>query len=269
MAEPPAKRRRRSDTHEEGSRSKVNGASKPSKSSRRDNGKHGDRADWHGLPRHTETSSRRSRSRSQDRRRHRSQDRTREREKDPPKDDRHRSRKGEANTADFPNHDYNSSELTLPDESPRGQKPRSRSRSPSERDRKPTRQRTPPRGPRGDRDRSRERDRRDRYETKDTAASHSRKSDRKSNAASTRPPPESVASGKAQPDGGDDDVGMTDEDREIKAMRKVMGFNNFRSTKNTKVPGNDKLYAVRKESKTEYRQYMNRQGGFNRPLSPS
>ena len=26
---------------------------------------------------------------------------------------------------------------------------------------------------------------------------------------------------------------------------------------------------VRKEKKTEYRQYMNRVGGFNRPLSPS
>lgn len=51
-------------------------------------------------------------------------------------------------------------------------------------------------------------------------------------------------------------------------MRKVMGFGGFRSTKNTKVPGNDKNYGVRKEKKTEYRQYMNRVGGFNRPLSP-
>ncbi|KAL9052473.1 MAG: hypothetical protein Q9162_005385 [Coniocarpon cinnabarinum] len=53
------------------------------------------------------------------------------------------------------------------------------------------------------------------------------------------------------------------------AMRQAMGFGMFRTTKNTKVPGNDKLYAVRKERKTEYRQYMNRQGGFNRPLSPT
>lgn len=52
-------------------------------------------------------------------------------------------------------------------------------------------------------------------------------------------------------------------------MLRVLGFRKFRSTKNTKVPGNDKLYAVRKERKTEYRQYMNRVGGFNRPLSPS
>lgn len=48
----------------------------------------------------------------------------------------------------------------------------------------------------------------------------------------------------------------------------MMGFAVFKSTKNTKVPGND-VYMVRKEKKTEYRQYMNRVGGFNRPLSPS
>ncbi|KAJ5622959.1 hypothetical protein N7490_011564 [Penicillium lividum] len=59
-----------------------------------------------------------------------------------------------------------------------------------------------------------------------------------------------------------------DEDEMEAMMRKAMGFNRFRSTKNTKVPGND-IYGVRKEKKTEYRQYMNRTGGFNRPLSPS
>lgn len=59
-----------------------------------------------------------------------------------------------------------------------------------------------------------------------------------------------------------------DEDPEIAHMRHMMGFAGFRSTKNTKVPGNN-VYGVRKEKKTEYRQYMNRVGGFNRPLSPS
>ncbi|KAF2454503.1 hypothetical protein BDY21DRAFT_291366 [Lineolata rhizophorae] len=62
-----------------------------------------------------------------------------------------------------------------------------------------------------------------------------------------------------------DDEGMDPIEAE---MRRVMGFARFRSTKNTKVPGNDKLYGVRKEKKTKYRQYMNRPGGFNRPLSP-
>jgi U4/U6.U5 tri-snRNP-associated protein 3 len=59
-----------------------------------------------------------------------------------------------------------------------------------------------------------------------------------------------------------------DEDDEDAAMAHFMGFGSFRTTKNTKVPGNDKNYGVRKEKKTEYRQYMNRVGGFNRPLSP-
>jgi U4/U6.U5 tri-snRNP-associated protein 3 len=58
------------------------------------------------------------------------------------------------------------------------------------------------------------------------------------------------------------------EDGIEELMRRNMGFSKFRSTKNTKVPGNN-IYGVRKEKKTEYRQYMNRQGGFNRPLSPS
>ncbi|KAK5107126.1 hypothetical protein LTR62_001716 [Meristemomyces frigidus] len=59
-----------------------------------------------------------------------------------------------------------------------------------------------------------------------------------------------------------------DEDDEA-FMTRVLGFGAFRSTKDTKVPGNEKNYAVHKVKKTEYRQYMNRVGGFNRPLSPT
>ena len=62
--------------------------------------------------------------------------------------------------------------------------------------------------------------------------------------------------------------GVEDEDSEAE-MQRLMGFKDFRTTKNTKVPGNDKNYAVNKSKKTEYRQYMNRVGGFNRPLSPT
>ena len=62
--------------------------------------------------------------------------------------------------------------------------------------------------------------------------------------------------------------GLEGEDEEA-TMARVMGFKDFRTTKNTKVPGNDKNYAVSKVKKAEYRQYMNRVGGFNRPLSPS
>lgn len=49
---------------------------------------------------------------------------------------------------------------------------------------------------------------------------------------------------------------------------RTMGFKSFKSTKQTKVAGNEGAYAVRIDKATKYRQYMNRKGGFNRPLSP-
>lgn len=58
-----------------------------------------------------------------------------------------------------------------------------------------------------------------------------------------------------------------DEDEMEEMMRKSMGFTRFRTTKDTKVPGNQ-IYGVRKEKMVVARQYMNRSGGFNRPLSP-
>ncbi len=61
---------------------------------------------------------------------------------------------------------------------------------------------------------------------------------------------------------------MEEDDDDMAAMQAMMGFGDFGTTKNKKVVGND-VGAVRKEKKSEYRQYMNRQGGFNRPLSPS
>jgi U4/U6.U5 tri-snRNP-associated protein 3 len=67
----------------------------------------------------------------------------------------------------------------------------------------------------------------------------------------------------------DHDIAAAVDDDDLEAvMRKTMGFTRFRSTQNTKVPGNN-VYGVRKEKKSEYRQYMNRLGGFNRPLSPT
>jgi len=57
------------------------------------------------------------------------------------------------------------------------------------------------------------------------------------------------------------------EDDGLADMQAMMGFGGFGTTQQKKIPGNN-AYAVRKEKKTEYRQYMNRVGGFNRPLSP-
>jgi U4/U6.U5 tri-snRNP-associated protein 3 len=74
-----------------------------------------------------------------------------------------------------------------------------------------------------------------------------------------------TATGKAP---GRAEEQQEDEDSDTALLRALMGFTVFKTTKNQKVPGNN-IYGVRKEKKTEYRQYMNRVGGFNRPLSPT
>ncbi|BFZ01183.1 hypothetical protein BsWGS_04219 [Bradybaena similaris] len=56
--------------------------------------------------------------------------------------------------------------------------------------------------------------------------------------------------------------GLDEEQMEI---MKKMGFATFDSTKGKKVDGND-MSAVNLQRKRRYRQYMNRRGGFNRPL---
>lgn len=56
--------------------------------------------------------------------------------------------------------------------------------------------------------------------------------------------------------------GKTPEEQE---MMRIMGFCDFDSTKGKKVDGND-VGAVHVILKRKYRQYMNRKGGFNRPL---
>lgn len=46
-----------------------------------------------------------------------------------------------------------------------------------------------------------------------------------------------------------------------------MGFGAFDSSKGKDHTASD-LSGVNKKTKRKYRQYMNRKGGFNRPLSP-
>ena len=60
----------------------------------------------------------------------------------------------------------------------------------------------------------------------------------------------------------EDITGKTEEEID---MMKVMGFGGFNTTKNKKVKGND-VGDVHVVVKRKYRQYMNRKGGFNRPL---
>ncbi|KAF0292500.1 U4/U6.U5 small nuclear ribonucleoprotein [Amphibalanus amphitrite] len=60
----------------------------------------------------------------------------------------------------------------------------------------------------------------------------------------------------------EDFKGKTPEEIE---MMKIMGFGGFDTTKGKKVDGNNQG-AVHVVLKRRYRQYMNRKGGFNRPL---
>ncbi|XP_061622601.1 U4/U6.U5 small nuclear ribonucleoprotein 27 kDa protein isoform X1 [Phyllopteryx taeniolatus] len=61
----------------------------------------------------------------------------------------------------------------------------------------------------------------------------------------------------------EDMQGKTEEEIE---MMKLMGFATFDSTKGKKSEGATNAYAVNTTMKRKYRQYMNRKGGFNRPL---
>jgi U4/U6.U5 tri-snRNP-associated protein 3 len=54
-------------------------------------------------------------------------------------------------------------------------------------------------------------------------------------------------------------------DQEQEAMMKMMGFGSFESTQGEKVRGNEEG-TVKVKSTRQVRQFMNRRGGFNRPL---
>lgn len=60
-------------------------------------------------------------------------------------------------------------------------------------------------------------------------------------------------------------AGKTEDEIE---MLKIMGFTGFDTTKGKHVDGACNAYAVNIQQKRKYRQYMNRKGGFNRPLDP-
>lgn len=73
------------------------------------------------------------------------------------------------------------------------------------------------------------------------------------------PDPESIPLPEEPPK---NDEQVNEEEKE---MAKLLGFSKFDTTKGKKVPGNE-VGAVRVIKKRRYRQYMNRKGGFNRPL---
>ncbi|KAK6456907.1 uncharacterized protein RJT20DRAFT_126996 [Scheffersomyces xylosifermentans] len=63
---------------------------------------------------------------------------------------------------------------------------------------------------------------------------------------------------------GEENISAGEEDD---TMISLMGFSGFGTTKGKHVKAT-KGGATKKDKKTEYRQYMNRSKGFNRPLSP-
>eukprot|EP00092_Neocalanus_flemingeri_P002891 GFUD01003093.1.p1 GENE.GFUD01003093.1~~GFUD01003093.1.p1 ORF type:complete len:142 (-),score=63.68 GFUD01003093.1:197-622(-) len=130
--------------------------------------------------------------------------------------------------------------------SPRRRRSRSRSRSRErvrERDNRRRRDREDSRDRRRERNRSRDRSR-------DRAAGNSK--------GNESPPPAPAAPILTEKDF----EGKTEEQIE---MMKIMGFAGFDTTKNKKVT--DNVHGdVHVLVKRKYRQYMNRKGGFNRPL---
>ncbi|XP_030319963.1 U4/U6.U5 small nuclear ribonucleoprotein 27 kDa protein isoform X2 [Calypte anna] len=150
---------------------------------------------------------------------------------------------------------------------------RSRSRSPPRRERRRSRSTS----------RDRERRRRERSRSRERRRSRSRSPHRR---RSRSPPPRRHRSGSSSPprpkerreeekkdpkDAKGKERQITEEDLQGKTeeeieMMKLMGFASFDTTKGKKVEGAANAYAINVSQKRKYRQYMNRKGGFNRPL---
>ncbi len=122
------------------------------------------------------------------------------------------------------------------------------------------------------RDRSRERerdtDRRTRKHHRGRSQSRSPKRRRSSVSSSS-----SRRRSRDREDRGDDKYSdhpqsSNDGDEEIDAMQSLMGFSNFKTTKGKHVHGNSGTTIAKVQRPKHYRQYMNRRGGFNRPLDP-
>ncbi|XP_062366510.1 U4/U6.U5 small nuclear ribonucleoprotein 27 kDa protein isoform X2 [Cinclus cinclus] len=146
-------------------------------------------------------------------------------------------------------------QLTLP----RAERRRSRSTS-RDRDRR-----------RRERSRSRDRDRRrSRSRSPHRRRSRSPRRHRSSSSSPARPKERRDEEKKELKDSKkerqiteEDLQGKTEEEIE---MMKMMGFASFDTTKGKKVDGAANAYAINVSQKRKYRQYMNRKGGFNRPL---
>ncbi|KAK5871621.1 hypothetical protein PBY51_004490 [Eleginops maclovinus] len=149
---------------------------------------------------------------------------------------------------------------------------RSRSRTPPRRERRRSRSTS--------RDRERRRRERERSRSRDRDRERRRSRSRSPHRRRSRSPPRRHRSTSSER--RDDDrkeskektakpIQISEEDMEGKTeeeieMMKLMGFGSFDSTKGKKTDGSVNAFAVNTSMKRKYRQYMNRKGGFNRPL---
>ncbi|XP_027889267.1 U4/U6.U5 small nuclear ribonucleoprotein 27 kDa protein [Xiphophorus couchianus] len=151
---------------------------------------------------------------------------------------------------------------------------RSRSRTPPRRERRRSRSTSREHERRRrDRDRSRSRDRdreRRRSRSRSPHRRRSRTPPRRHRSSSLSPGRQKDERKEAKDKPGksiqisaEDMEGKTEEEIE---MMKTMGFGSFDTTKGKKTDGSVNAYAVNVSMKRKYRQYMNRKGGFNRPL---
>ncbi|XP_022098240.1 U4/U6.U5 small nuclear ribonucleoprotein 27 kDa protein-like isoform X2 [Acanthaster planci] len=131
---------------------------------------------------------------------------------------------------------------------------RSRSRSPVRRERRRSRSRS--RSPRRRR-RSRSRSPRRRRSRSSSPRGHRNRSPSPGSSKEAITQPSRPVIDESQLEG------KTEEEIE---MMKIMGFAGFDTTKGKHVPGSNNASFVSIQPKRKYRQYMNRRGGFNRPL---
>ncbi|XP_078284882.1 U4/U6.U5 small nuclear ribonucleoprotein 27 kDa protein isoform X2 [Rhinoraja longicauda] len=141
---------------------------------------------------------------------------------------------------------------------------RSRSRSPRrERRRSRSTSRERERVRRRERSRSRERDRERRRSRSRSPHRRRSRSPRRIRSSSTSPSRPKDQEATEHEISEADMEGKTEEEIE---MLKIMGFGAFDTSKGKKMDGSVNAYAVNVQQKRKYRQYMNRKGGFNRPL---
>ncbi|XP_037115579.1 U4/U6.U5 small nuclear ribonucleoprotein 27 kDa protein [Syngnathus acus] len=147
---------------------------------------------------------------------------------------------------------------------------RSRSRSPPRRERRRSRSISRERDRRR-RDRSRDRDRERRRSRSRSPHRRRSRSPRRHRSSSLSPMRQKDRREDDRKDRASKPIEISAEDMQGKTeeeieMMKLMGFSTFDSTKGKKSESATNAYAVNTTMKRKYRQYMNRKGGFNRPL---